>query len=372
MSEQPIRVGIVGLSAGGGWAARAHVPALQTIVGFELTALTASSSRSAAEAGAAYGVSATYDSAESMARDAAVDLVVITVKVPEHRALISAAIGAGKAVLCEWPLALDLAEAETLAQEADDRGVASFVGLQARSAPAVRYVHDLVDAGRIGKVLSTTLVGLGGTWGAETRGRDAYNARKENGATLLSIPFGHTLDAVQMVLGEFSWVEALVANRRRETRNVDTGEMVALTAPDEVLVIGELAGGCPISVHYRGGRPPGAVGLLWEIVGTNGVIVVRAGAGHMQLADLTVEASLDGASETSVLTVPVEYYADPRLVGLPATVTNVANQYAGIRSDLTVATSTVPTFERGVQMHRLLDAIERSNREHARALPAAG
>jgi len=54
--HRPIRVGIVGLSANGGWAAEAHVPALAALEGFQLRALSANSAESAHAAGEKYGV----------------------------------------------------------------------------------------------------------------------------------------------------------------------------------------------------------------------------------------------------------------------------------------------------------------------------
>jgi predicted dehydrogenase len=54
--SEPIGVGIVGLSAAGGWAATAHVPALAALDGYQLRALSASSVESAAAAAERYGV----------------------------------------------------------------------------------------------------------------------------------------------------------------------------------------------------------------------------------------------------------------------------------------------------------------------------
>ncbi|WP_280883266.1 Gfo/Idh/MocA family oxidoreductase [Streptomyces pseudovenezuelae] len=63
------------MSATGGWAAGAHLPALSAVDGIELRALAASSEASAQAAGAAYGVPA-YTSVEQLASDENVDLVV--------------------------------------------------------------------------------------------------------------------------------------------------------------------------------------------------------------------------------------------------------------------------------------------------------
>ncbi len=65
----------------------------------------------------------TFGTADELARRDEVDLVVITVKVPHHRELVTAALQAGKMVLCEWPPGNGLAEAEELAALARSRGV---------------------------------------------------------------------------------------------------------------------------------------------------------------------------------------------------------------------------------------------------------
>src|SRR2546426_10667447 len=56
-------------------------------------------------------------------------------------------------------------EAEKLAALAKQQGVLAVAGLQARAAPSVLYVRDLVRQGYVGEVLSTTLIGSGMGWG---------------------------------------------------------------------------------------------------------------------------------------------------------------------------------------------------------------
>ncbi|MGW6336721.1 Gfo/Idh/MocA family protein [Nocardia rhamnosiphila] len=97
-----------------------------------------------------------------------IDLVVVAVKVPHHRALVEAAVCAGKNVLCEWPLG-NLAEAEGLADLAARAGVRVFVGLQARANPVLRYLRDLVAEGYLGEVLSASVLAAGEVWGATIR-----------------------------------------------------------------------------------------------------------------------------------------------------------------------------------------------------------
>src|SRR5207237_1641899 len=143
-----IRVGIIGANPDRGWGAQAHIPALRSLSDdFEITALSTTRRESADAAGKLFGVPAAFDNHQELVNSPTVDVVVITVKVPYHFELATAALEAGKAVYCEWPLGNGLKEAESLAALARKKGVLAVTGLQARSAPSVAYVHDLIEQG---------------------------------------------------------------------------------------------------------------------------------------------------------------------------------------------------------------------------------
>jgi predicted dehydrogenase len=102
---------------------------------------------------------ATHDSPASIASDPNVDIVAISVNVPQHYALIRPALEAGKDVFSEWPLARNLSEAQELVQLAKDKGVRTMVGLQARQSPSILKAKELVATGKLGKITSTTMFG---------------------------------------------------------------------------------------------------------------------------------------------------------------------------------------------------------------------
>src|SRR5207249_4361792 len=114
---------------------------------FEITALSTSRRASAEAASKLFGVPVAFDNHQDLVNSADVDVVAITVKVPYHFELATAALAAGKAVYCEWPLGNGLKEAENLATLAKKQGVLAVAGLQARSAPSVAYVRDLIEQG---------------------------------------------------------------------------------------------------------------------------------------------------------------------------------------------------------------------------------
>lgn len=96
------------------WSGIAHLPAIAAVDGVRLHRLVTSNPDSAAEAARRWGVPAGHDLDQALADDG-VDIVVVTVRVPRHAAIVEAAIAAGKHVYCEWPLAVNVAEAERLA-----------------------------------------------------------------------------------------------------------------------------------------------------------------------------------------------------------------------------------------------------------------
>src|SRR5438552_7936932 len=195
--DKRIRVGIIGANPDRGWAAEGHIPALKSLADdFEITALSTSRRESAAAASKRFGVPLAFDNHQELVNSDSVDVVAVTVKVPYHLELATAALTAGKAVYCEWPLGNGLQEAQTLAALAKRNGVLAVAGLQARAAPPVLYVCDLVRQGYVGEVLSTTLIGSGMGWGPTVEPYNAYLNDRKNGATMLSIAVGHAADAL--------------------------------------------------------------------------------------------------------------------------------------------------------------------------------
>src|SRR2546429_6300677 len=195
-------VGIIGVSPARGWAATAHIPALRALPNYEIRALGARSAESARAAGEAFGVSAAFSDHEQLVTQPDIDVVAVTVKVPHHRELVCAALAAGKAVYCEWPLGRDLDEARAMAALGAEQGVRTIVGLQARQAPAIEFVRELLRDGYVGEVLSTTMIGVS-IPGDVVIQPNVYMLDRNNGAYLLTVAVGHSLDTLNHVLGEF-------------------------------------------------------------------------------------------------------------------------------------------------------------------------
>jgi predicted dehydrogenase len=358
-TSSKIRVGIVGVSPNRGFASIAHIPALRALPEFEISAVCTTRQDSAEAAARHFGIPLAFSDPEQLARHPDVDLVTVSVKVPDHCRPVMAAIEAGKHVYCEWPLGRDTAEAVRLRDAAERRGIHHAVGLQGQVSPAISHVKDLVAEGYVGRVLAATMVACAPNWGPSID--RAYQADRANGANLLTITGGHTADALCYCLGEFRELAAFVVSQRDRIAVEETGDVVAKTSPDQLVVNGILgpgpADGAVVSFQVRGGMARGT-DFLFEIHGDAGDLVLAATSRtSMQRQELTLRGARGEGAALADLPIPGKYRWVPQGVP-PGSPYNVAQLYARLAERIRDGKPVTPGFDAAVIRHRLLDAIQ--------------
>src|SRR5215469_17947839 len=357
-TSSKIRVGVVGASASRGFASIAHIPALRALPQFEIAAVCTARQESADAAARHYRVPLAFSDPEQLARHPEVDLLTVSVKVPDHHRPVMAAIAAGKHVYCEWPLGRDTDEAVQMLKAAQERGIRHVVGLQGQMSPAINYAKDLVADGYVGRVLTATMIGCAPNWGA-TIDR-AYQADRANGANLLTITGGHQIDALCYCLGEFRDVAAVVVSQRDRIPVQETGDLVAKTSPDQVVVSGIASNGAVVSFQVRGGVTRG-IHFLFEIYGEDGDLVLAPTTRNsMQRQTLVLKGARGAGDALADLPVPGKYRWVPE--GVPAEDPyNVAQLYAKLGEAIRNGKPVSPGFDAAVTRHRLIDMIMRAS-----------
>jgi predicted dehydrogenase len=349
-----IRVGIVGASAARGWAAAAHVPALAGLHGYELVAVATTREASARAAAEAYGARHAFTGAAALAGHPDVDLVVVSVKAPDHAPAVRAALDAGKHVLVEWPLAVTAQQAAELAAKAESAGVRHAVGLQVYASPGARFVRDLVRAGRLGEVAAVAFAGGGDPLGgSRILGDLAWGAAAGTGNDVLTIMVGHTLAAVEFVTAStLTEVSAVMAKRHDRVRVAETGEAIANEVAGQVAVAGRLASGAVASIALQGGNGGGPDGFHLRLTGTEGTLTVTpANPGHYSnWAAWRIRLAPAGGTPRE-LAVPERYGVAP-----DGPVANVAGLYRLLSNEPTA----LPTFHTAARIQRALEAIARA------------
>ena len=148
-----ITFGIIGC----GTIAHFHAKAIAAMEGAELIGAADVSAESAQRFADTHGVRA-YGSVEEMLSDKEVDAVCVCTPSGFHAEGAIAAIRAGKHVMIEKPLAITNEDCDRLIRAADEVGVTAGVITQYRFSPAIQRLKELLDGGKLGKIISAELV----------------------------------------------------------------------------------------------------------------------------------------------------------------------------------------------------------------------
>ena len=215
--------GLMGRAHAHGYTVAPHVrdlavvPRLRVISGRDETAVAAAAAR--------YGVAGwTTDWRELVTRDD-VDIVDVCTPPGTHAEVVQAAAAAGKAVVCEKPLAADYASARVAADAVAAAGVRGAIGFNYRRLPAVSLLRQLVAEGAVGEVLLWR-----GSWlSDEFLDPDIpfdWRFERRLGASTLADLGAHLVDLALWTVGEIDEVAAQSATftRERSGREVDVDE----------------------------------------------------------------------------------------------------------------------------------------------------
>lgn len=357
MASDKIRVGLIGANPTAGFAPRTHLPALLNLPEYEIVAVCTSKPETAKAAASHFNVPLAFHEYEKMVSHPDVDLVDVCVRAPLHHQMVLAAIESDKHVFCEWPLGINLHEAEEMAAKSRASNKAHMVGLQGQYDPNLLYMKDLVSTGYIGKILSCNMkLFVAGRIHLESP--DIWEADRKNGASALSIGGGHSLDVLEMCVGKFSEISCQVSVQTKQRKVWDINKLVDVTSPDHILMHGSLINDAVFSatVAYI---PWHGSGWELEIYGSEGMLVATS-HGYPQLSPV----SLKGGKASDKTLAPM--FAPDKFNWIPETVpngeaVNVAQLFRSLSNSIVNNKPVHPDFEHALRMHRVLDAIEQSS-----------
>lgn len=357
MASEKIRMGVIGANIHRGWAPRAHLPAIVASPDFELTAVCTTRMESAEESAKKFGARLAFDDYRDMLAHPDIDAIAVVLRVPSHYQPTLDAIDAGKHIFTEWPLGKTLAEAEEMTALAQQKNVRHMVGLQARMNPVIMHMKELVDAGYVGEVMSCHVSVIRGGVLQRTSDR-TWQRDRSLGATTLTIPFGHTVDAFRYVVGEFSHVSAVVSTQAKQWLETDTQRLVDVTAADNALVNGRLANGGVASMHVAA-NPWAGSGYRMEVYGREGTLIV-SGSNSPQLVEVRLQGAQAGENRLHDIDIPAHHiHVSAQMPAGEAY--NVGQMYARFAQAIRTGQPCQPDFTTAVKLHRLLDTIQASS-----------
>jgi predicted dehydrogenase len=369
--SQRVRVGIIGT---GRIAAFVHLPSLRLSPSRCEVAAVASRDPAAAKTFAErWDISRVHATWEALVADPDLDAVVICPPSDLNFPIASAAIVAGKHVLCEKPLAIAYPEARALADAADRvAGRVHMVAFTFRFAAGLRYLKRLVDEGHFGEIRHWRMSYFTDGQVDPAAPFTWRHRRARGGAGVIADMGSHMIDMARYLLGEITAVSATSRTYVRE-RDVAGGGRGVVEVPEACAWVAEFASGVigtfdvNRAVVGRGGTGrPQYQGV--EIHGTEGFALYEL------VRPFELQVSLGPAM------APRQHWATfqvpPDLAVYPGSPRNVRTDdpLLGYKYDQGVAfvgaihgeTTDYPTFRDGAAVQQVVDAIDASAREGRR------
>jgi predicted dehydrogenase len=321
-----------------------------------------------------------------------VQLIDICTPGDTHAEIAIAALAAGKHVLCEKPLANSVAEAELMvaaARTASARGVRSMIGFNYRRVPALALARRLVADGRLGQVRHVRAQYLQ-DWIIDPQFPLVWRLQAERaGSGALGDIGAHIVDAAQYVIadqlaGVSGLTETFIKQRplpesssglSAGTADSDQSGTGPVTVDDTALFIGRFAGGALGSfeaTRFATGRKNA---MRIEVNGSLGSLAFDfESMNELQVYDAA--APPESAGFTRVLVTEPEHpymaawWPPGHLIGYEHTFTH---EIVDFISDLAAGKDPVPSFADGLQVQRVLAAVEDSAADESRwqALPGS-
>lgn len=146
---EAVRWGIMSIS--GHYGLRVHQP-LSRLGEAKIVAIASRDARKAAEAAARFGIPKSHGSYAALVADPDVEAIYIPLPNHLHAEWATAALEAGKHVLCEKPIAMDAAQARAMAAKAEEKGLLLMEAFMYRFHPQWVRAREIVASGELGRL----------------------------------------------------------------------------------------------------------------------------------------------------------------------------------------------------------------------------
>ena len=276
--------GIVGY----GWVARDYMAPGIRAAGHRLVAVCdpGEGSRRAAEAEGARA----YADLAALIADPEVEAVYVATPNHLHREAVEALAAAGKAVLCEKPMAAQLADAEAMADAVRRHRIFYGTAFDQRHHPGHRAMRALIEAGCLGTVTAVRIVyacWLDRAW-TSVAGLDNWriDPSQAGGGALMDLA-PHGIDLVDFLAGESLATITALTQARAQDYAVDDG----------ALLIGRTGSGVLANLHVAYNCPDALPRRRLEVVGTGGMLAAVDTMGQVAGGSLVLTDGASGRSE---------------------------------------------------------------------------
>jgi predicted dehydrogenase len=300
-NKAELRVGVIGA---GRWANMAHLPGWKRDERVELVAVCDVAPGLAEEAGRKYDIPDVTDDARRLIENDDIDVIDVVTGDHSHFDLTMAALGAGKHVLVEKPVAHDFRDTLRARELAAEKDLKTKVGFTFRYSPAVRYMKELIDQGWVGTPYIYNAYEQNSQWiDPQTPLRQAPSDFESDRIRVSSLE-GYGAPVIDLAHwfmdSDLTAVVGVLRNFVPERMIRDTGTMMRANIDDGDVFIGEFEGGAICSIQSSFVTVGNYPGIEVRVYGSEGALIARL------VEEFGVMETLKGAKPDAVEFVDVE------------------------------------------------------------------
>jgi len=336
-----LRVGVIGT----GFGATVHIPAFTASDDFEVVAVVSRRLANAERVATAAGIRWFSDDYRAMLRDVELDVVSIAVPGGFHHEMVLAAADAGRHVLCEKPFATSVAEGREMLAAVQQAGVGHAINHEFRMLPARQAFRALVGQGFVGDPFDVRALLDMGMLLNPTRGWSWWSDRAQYGGMLQAMS-SHLIDFLLWSCGDIASLSGRVDTFIR-SRPTEAGEPREVTSDDQNAALLRFASGATGLLHVSGVSR--AQRSLIELHGSRGSLSIDG--------NKLLSAREPGKFEPVDVTPLPGERSEGAVVLMTAYLAHVARVFRGSADD------NVATFEQGLRVQTVMDAIHQSSSE---------
>ncbi|MTJ53878.1 Gfo/Idh/MocA family oxidoreductase [Anabaena sp. UHCC 0253] len=232
---------------GTGFAQKVHIPAFQAHHNTEVVAVYHRDINKAQTIAATHNISYAGDNLAAVLALPTVQAVSISTPPFLHYEMAKQVLEAGKHLLLEKPITLNVTEAKELYQLAKNKGVVATVDFEFRFIPEWQFFAQLLSTNYVGNIRLIKIDWLGSSRADTSRPWNWYSTQEKGGGALGSLG-SHAFDYINWLFGAVGKLNAHLITAISERINPETGKLQPVDSDDTCLLSLELVNGTPCQV----------------------------------------------------------------------------------------------------------------------------
>jgi predicted dehydrogenase len=299
-----------------------------------------------------------------MLAEESLDAVAIATPNYLHHSMVMAALDAGKHVLCDKPLAINVPQAREMAAKAEQRGVRHFVPFTWRFVPAALYMKEIISTGFLGSLYHANVRYYVCGWG-DPQGPMRWQYDKDQaGSGALGNLGSHAIHLIEWWVGRIERVYARLRTAVKE-RSAGDKSKVPVHVDDTCAIVGDLENGALVVFDISSVALVPRISIEISLHGSDGSLLFHDDWGSSDALTGRILAMRRNDQAPALVSIPNRLAGE--FVDAPDFFTPLRSCFSRMAAEFIGAIRenrpARPNFHDGLRVQEVMDAVLRSATE---------